>query len=755
MSSTWKAILASWSFPASVLVPVVLCGWIYWRGCQRLERAGLFKPDSPRVAAFFAGLAALLLALASPLDPLADLLLSAHMVQHVLLMIVAPVLLAAGSPWAPMVRGLPATLRRYGLGPLLRPRPVRVAARALTKPAGRWLSYVVVTWVWHAPALYSAALRSSSWHDAEHAMFFFAGLLFWWPVAASTRHPRTPRWILLPYLLLAGVQGTALSALFTFADHVIYPHYAHVPRIFGGSALDDQQLGGALFWVAGSVSYLLAAAHLVPALLRAPPPRRSAPERIRLPVLRQAHAATHGDLLDRPLIGHFLRWRHARLSVQSVLFALALVVVADGLWGPQASPLNLAGVLPWIHWRGLVVLALLVAGNLFCMACPFVLPARILRRWVTPRRRWPRALRSKWIAVALLVLFLWGYEAFSLWDSPAWTAWLILAYFAAATVTGSIFAGTPFCKYLCPIGQFHFAHALLSPREIRVKRVETCKSCTGRECIRGSRQAPGCGMNLLQPRKSSNMDCTFCLDCIHACPHDNVGVLPTVPGAELTRDPVRSGVGRIGHRADIAALVLVLVFGAFANAAGMVAPVVHFEHRLSAELGWSQVTTVTVVFLVALVAAPMALSLAAAAIGRALSDDRASPIAVAGRYSFALLPLGFGMWIAHYAFHALQSAGAFAPIVARWSSEPGLGLSDTPMLMSMSTTPWVLRIQILTLQVGLLGSLYLAYRIARSRHDEPARAAAAAAPWWALTTALFVWGLWILFQPMPMRGMSM
>lgn len=262
-------------------------------------------------------------------------------------------------------------------------------------------------------------------------------------------------------------------------------------------------------------------------------------------------------------------------------------------------------------------------------------------------------------------------------------------------------------------------------------------------------------MQLLQPHKSSNMDCTFCLDCVHACPHDNVGLLPAVPAAELARDPVRSGVGRLGRRADIAALVLVLVFGAFANAAGMVAPVVRFERRLAADLGVSPLAGVTLAFLVALVVAPLVLSLAAGAIGRRSSAEHDAASAVATRYSFALLPLGFGMWTAHYAFHLLQSAGAFAPIVARWSSESSLHAACSGGMMAMSASPTVLRIQILLLQIGLLGSLYLAHRVARSRHGEPGRAAAAAAPWWALTVVLFAAGLWILFQPMPMRGMAL
>ena len=92
-------------------------------------------------------------------------------------------------------------------------------------------------------------------------------------------------------------------------------------------------------------------------------------------------------------------------------------------------------------------------------------------------------------------------------------------------------------------------------------------------------------MELFQPRKSGNMDCTFCLDCVHACPHENVGILAGLPGKDLWSDPVRSGIGRFGKRPDLAVLVLVLVFGAFANAAGMVGPVVEWQESLRSLLG--------------------------------------------------------------------------------------------------------------------------------------------------------------------------
>src|SRR5262249_57291937 len=109
------------------------------------------------------------------------------------------------------------------------------------------------------------------------------------------------------------------------------------------------------------------------------------------------------------LLGRFLKWQHSRIVLQLFPAALAGVVILDGLRGPQIGPMNLAGVLPWIHWRGLVILSLLAAGNFFCMACPFLLPRTLARRWLPAGRTLPQGVRSQWLWVLLLVLILLAF----------------------------------------------------------------------------------------------------------------------------------------------------------------------------------------------------------------------------------------------------------------------------------------------------------------------------------------------------------
>jgi cytochrome c oxidase assembly factor CtaG len=714
-----------------------------------------------RLAAFLGGLAVIYLALASPIEPFAALLLQVHMLQHMLLMMAAAPLVWLGAPLLPLLRGLPRPVVVTWVIPLLFAQPMRRLFRRLTHPLAALPIFIAVTWFWHLPPLYDLALRSHAWHYAQHLSFLAAALLFWYPVLRPyPSRPQWSRWLLLPYLLLADLSNTVLSAVLTFSDRVLYPYYAEVPRLAGLSVLDDQSAAGVLMWVPGSLAFLLPLFAIGVQLLSPPTVASSrpvavtnqdAPRRVALPLVsseRPIAIPSSFDLLRVPLLGRFLKWRHARLCLQLPLLLLAGVVIFDGLRGPQVGAMNLAGVLPWIHWRGLLILGLLVAGNIFCMGCPFVLPRILARRWLPRGWNWPRRLRSKWPAVLLIVVFLWAYEALALWDRPAWTAWIAVGYFVAAFVIDGLFRGASFCKYLCPIGQFNFVQSLTSPLEVKVRDPAVCASCHTRDCIRGRDGIPGCELHLFLPRKASNMDCTTCLDCVHACPNDNVGLIAGTPGAELWNDRQRSGVGRFSRRPDIAALVVVLVFGAFANAAGMVGPALEWQDRLVGLVGIrSPVLVTTVFYLLALVVMPVLAVGAAAMLSRWWGRLKGSSLEVATRYVYALVPLGFGMWLAHYCFHFLTSWDTAVPVTQRFAVDLGLTSLGQPVwgcVCCRHIADWLLPVELLFLDVGLLLSLYIGYRLAPTLK--------ALAPWAILMVLLFAAGVWIVFQPMQMRG---
>jgi cytochrome c oxidase assembly factor CtaG len=772
MDPTLDAFFRSWPFAPWLTVGLLLSAGIYIRGWLIVRHRGVERWRTGQLTAFLSGLVAVFVALASPIEPFAALLLQVHMAQHLLLTMVAPPLLWLGSPLIPVLQGLPEPVRTYWAAPVMRSRVIRHCFRRLTHPFSALPLFVAATWLWHIPALYEIALRSTGWHYLQHICFLGTALLFWHPVVRPyPSQPRWSLWLLFPYLILADVQNTILSALLTFSDRVLYAPYAEVPRIGGLSALDDQSAAGVLMWVPGSLVYLLPLFAIGIRLLsgnverpRAARLPTSSPDP--LPIIAsnpfeyqqsfRPSKRTDFDLIRMPVLGRFLRWRHARLALQLSVGTLAGLVIYDGLRGPQVTAINLAGVLPWIHWRGIVILGLLVAGNVSCMACPFTLPRTLARRWLTSTIEWPRWLRSKWLAVLLLAFFLWAYEAFALWDSPRWTAWIALGYFVAAFVIDSVFRGASFCKYVCPIGQFNFVQSLVSPLEVKVRNSDVCATCRTHDCIRGRDEIPGCAMELFQPRKSSNMDCTFCLDCVHACPHENIGISACLPGKNLWSDPVRSGVGRFGQRTDLAVVILVLVFGAFANGAGMVGPVVENQERLRSLLGYCSPLLVTsLYYLLGLLVLPLLTVGSATALSCYWGRLEKDSLDVATRFSYSLLPLGFGMWLSHYSFHFLGSCETVVPVAQRFLGELGWHILGEPawgLACCRPVAEWLPRLEIVSLDLGLLLSLYTGYRIALNQGLERLRAVKVFLPWSLLIIGLFIMGVWIVLQPMQMRG---
>jgi cytochrome c oxidase assembly factor CtaG len=190
------------------------------------------------------------------------------MMQHILLLTVAPALLLLGDPLLPLLCGLPDSLRRSLVAPLLRWRSLRDAAHALAHPLAALLLSSVIFWSWHLPALYQLALRVPAIHVVEHASFVAGGLLFWYPVVQPwPSRPRWPSGAMIPYLLAADVQNTVLAALLTFSDRGLYPFYEFHSRAMEAAALDDQVLAGVIMWVPMSFAYLVPAALLTIRLL--------------------------------------------------------------------------------------------------------------------------------------------------------------------------------------------------------------------------------------------------------------------------------------------------------------------------------------------------------------------------------------------------------------------------------------------------------------------------------------------------------
>jgi len=260
MATELRAILASWSPPIGISVAVAFVAAVYARGWYaiRATRPNCFT--AWRLTAFLVGMLVLWLSIGSPIDALADALLSAHMVQHLLLVSVVPLLIVLGAPVVPLLRGLPRWAVKTVLRPFFVSPFLRRVGRFLIAPIVAWLAMNLVLLIWHVPAAYDYALQHEYCHDFEHVCFLATSLVFWWVIV----HPwpsqiQTSRWVLLLYLMSADIVNTALSAVLAFCDKPVYSFYITGPNPFHVSPLSDQVLGAVIMWVIGSFAFLIPA----------------------------------------------------------------------------------------------------------------------------------------------------------------------------------------------------------------------------------------------------------------------------------------------------------------------------------------------------------------------------------------------------------------------------------------------------------------------------------------------------------------
>lgn len=415
---------------------------------------------------------------------------------------------------------------------------------------------------------------------------------------------------------------------------------------------------------------------------------------------------------------------------QLTLFFASLFLIAEGLWGHQFAPANPTTQLIWVHYRGFLMLALLLAGNFFCYACPFMFFRDLARLFVSPRWLFPKVLRNKWTAMFFFAAVLFGYEYFSLWASPFKTAVFILIYFGAALVIDLLFKHASFCKYICPIGHFNFLTSTLSPREVQVQSQQKCLECKTLDCIKGNETSRGCELHLFLPTKTGNLDCTFCMDCVKACPKDNITLARVLPGASLGKEH-RKWEGRWDHQLS----VLMFFFLGLLNALLMTAPAEWLRQQVSfasltagAAPSFFSLLLFFVVFALIL---PLLFFVGPLRFFQSASSGEKHAVI------FCLLPLGVGLWSAHYSFHFLTGLLAFVPL---------LGLELPTRWMGLSPA------HALPVEMGLvfLGGA-LSFMLLHKRVGEIKLKVYASTLYFFLAAV----SVWVLLQPMQMRSTFM
>ncbi len=494
-------------------------------------------------------------------------------------------------------------------------------------------------------------------------------------------------------------------------------------------------------------------------------------------------SATRGigrfDLLSLPVVGAFVRWRYARFALQLPLAMLAALAVYDGFTGRQIAPLNTATVSVWVHYRGLVALAIALVGNLFCAACPLMLTrgaTKALKR-VLPEFGVPKALRNKYLVLGLTLVFLYSYEHFDLWASPWLTAWLILGYFVAALLTDALFPVGTFCKYVCPLGNFNFALATSAPTQITAKNQGVCETCEGKYCLTGRVETattrapitghrsehvlielpmvsapssvggsssnaasrptsrpgafPGCETDLFVPAIHSNTDCTLCFNCVRACPYDNVALTTRAPTLEAAT---------VRPTTPWAWFIAVLAWAGLVNAFAMIPPFFATAAWLSGALGTRDEGLLLFIIQAVGIGVPVALTWFATR-GR-LRD-----------WVGVLMPLSIAAWGGHYLFHFVTGYNTLVPNMVGALVRMGIPL-EVPPFPGVVRSDAIFPVQAVISYAALFMSLWVAYRRAKTLHPRAnARDLAVAMLPMVVVAILFnALTLLIFAQPMQARG---
>ena len=405
------------------------------------------------------------------------------------------------------------------------------------------------------------------------------------------------------------------------------------------------------------------------------------------------------DLLKMPLLGGFLRWRHFNtLLLAPTLLIFAFIVIA-GFFGEQTTS-NPAILLTCILWWPAVIFTFFLVGRIWCTICPFGFMGDVAQKVATWNKKAPRILKNMWWRLGLFLGLTWMTTLFALDRVPRSTAYLALALTSGAVVLAIVYEKRVFCRYVCPVGGIFGLYSMTAPVHLAVKDKHLCQTeCKGKDCN------ASCDWFQFPAAMERGAECNLCLDCVRACPHDNLALNTRPFAGELVQfQPHRKSL-------DEATAVAAILGVSLLQTAVMLNAWQSWQPKLAAILHIPAGPVLyTVVFLGFGVLLPLLLLGFISYLGTRGAVSRPDAFSALRTYAYAFLPLGLGLHAAHNFHHLFGEGGAlWQGLQVAFARYTGWG-ADAVANMAPAT-PMNPNVLYFLQWLALIGGLYLAYRV--------------------------------------------
>ncbi|MBI4461151.1 MAG: 4Fe-4S binding protein [Acidobacteria bacterium] len=448
------------------------------------------------------------------------------------------------------------------------------------------------------------------------------------------------------------------------------------------------------------------------------------------------------NVLDWPVIGKLLRWRHFNTLLTAPTLGIFLFIIATGLFAQQDTS-NPAILLTWILWWPAVIFSFLLLGRIWCTACPFGYMGDVAQKIFCLQKKVPKIFRNMWWQLGLFLALTWATTMWALDRWPWGTAWLALSITLGAIAFGFLFEKRAFCRYVCPVGGIFGLYSMTAPVRIGVKDKRICQEeCRTKNCFKA------CAWWEFAPTMERNLECNLCLDCVRACPHDNIVLRAQPTAADLAE--FRPHRRSLDEGITVAAVLGVSLL----QTAVMLNAWTGWEARIGALLGLSPGPFLyTLIFLTLGVVFPTLLFGIVAYLSSPGEQRRSDVFSALRIYAYAFLPLGLALHAAHNFHHLLGEGEAMVlgvrKALADYSGWEFLAPPDAASAAAVlgSNTMFLLQ------GAALLGGLYLAFRLGTTivRRNVPSHVFRTALPIFLFAVAYTILNILILAAPMAHR----